>query len=331
MKSRLDRQNEEIAVLRAQLAEAEAGKEGMVERINILLTRASEKEASDHMPPSIAHSSPPPRVTQTQAAAAPLNQQQAPSAAPPAPAPAPSMSPHQQQLPLAQQAWAQAQGLQTHLAQAEGEIQPPPRRAPLEPLAHLQAPYAPQLSAEAGGGMVGWASALPGVEGAAAVWGQEEGKYGIGFVLQAHVVESAASLSPAHAGGTGGTGGMAGGGVREQYLTVVGVLEGSSSQVSRQVQVGDLVLTAAGVPLRGVAAGEVLGLLDGNFGTSVVLGLQRVNAQGLRYVTYVSLDRRSPPTEIRLNPEVRRAGGVGLVGGGGGGGGGAGPKKKRQP
>ena len=49
MKSRLDRQNEEIAVLRAQLAEAEAGKEGMVERINILLTRASEKEASGHM------------------------------------------------------------------------------------------------------------------------------------------------------------------------------------------------------------------------------------------------------------------------------------------
>ena len=80
---------------------------------------------------------------------------------------------------------------------------------------------------------------------------------------------------------------------------------------------GDLVLTAAGVPLRGVAPGEVLGLLDGNFGTSVVLGLQRVNSQGLRYVTYVSLDRRSPPTEIRLNSEVRRAGGVGVVVGGG--------------
>ena len=145
--------------------------------------------------------------------------------------------------------------------------------------------------------------------------------YGIGIVLQAHVVESAASLSPAPAGGTGGTGGTAGGSVREQYLTVVGVLEGSSSQVSRQVQVGDLVLTAAGVPLRGVAAGEVLGLLDGNFGTPVVLGLQRVNAQGLRYVTYVSLDRRSPPTEIRLDPEVRRAGGLGVVGVGGVGGG----------
>jgi hypothetical protein len=47
------------------------------------------------------------------------------------------------------------------------------------------------------------------------------------------------------------------------------------------VLVGDVVLTVRGIALRGVAPSNVPGLIDGPFGTSVVLGLQVLRVQGL--------------------------------------------------
>jgi hypothetical protein len=46
MRRKLERQNEEIELLRANLMEAETGKEGMLERINQLVNRAQEKDVT---------------------------------------------------------------------------------------------------------------------------------------------------------------------------------------------------------------------------------------------------------------------------------------------
>ena len=245
IKASLDRKNEEIEMLKAQLAEAEAGKEGMVKRINTLLTRASELEA-DHLHQQQQGPTPsPPR----QRIPPPLAGGQAPSHADGAAAARAVTSaaslPRGPSLggPLAQEARGGQGGQGTQGGHAQGSM--------------------PQ----AAGGAVG------------------EGVFGVGLVLQ---IDTAASAALA-----GGATGAAEGG---QSFKVLRVLEGSSSLVSRQVQVGDVVLTVGGVALRAVAADDVPGLVDGPYGTSVVLGLQRFNVQGLRYVTYVSLDRRSPPT-----------------------------------
>uniref|UniRef100_A0A7S0EII9 PDZ domain-containing protein n=1 Tax=Hanusia phi TaxID=3032 RepID=A0A7S0EII9_9CRYP len=67
--------------------------------------------------------------------------------------------------------------------------------------------------------------------------------------------------------------------------------EKSPSQMSRQVQINDILLTVDSIAIRDMAETDVIDLLDGEPGTPVILGLQRVNSQGLLYVTYVSLTR----------------------------------------
>ena len=242
IKASLDRKNEEIEMLKAQLAEAEAGKEGMVKRINTLLTRASELEA-DHL-----HQ----------------QQQQGPTPPPPQRTPPPlagGPAPSHQEGAVAERAATSAASLP---------------RGP-----SLGGPLAQEVRGGQGGQGGHAQGSMPEAPGAAV----GEGVFGVGLVLE---IDTAAPAALA-----GGAVGAAEGG---HSFKVLRLLEGSSSLVTRQVQVGDVVLTAGGVALRAVAADDVPGLVDGPYGTSVVLGLQRFNVQGLRYVTYVSLDRRSPPT-----------------------------------
>jgi len=70
------------------------------------------------------------------------------------------------------------------------------------------------------------------------------------------------------------------------------VIEGSNAGASRKVHVGDMLLYVDNVPTSSVKeCDEIATKLVGSVGSSVVLGLQRVNAQGLLYLSHVSVKR----------------------------------------
>ena len=201
MKRSLLGQNEDIAILRARMEEAERGKEGLLQRINQLLARAQDPHHSSGPSPVIAASQSPP-----------------------------------------------------------SRSGPAPRESPQNAVSPPMVSVSPAPAAPAAGVVTG------GATGAVGSGNSDDARCGIGLRLNAS----------AQAGG---------------FYHVTGLEPGGPAARSRKVHTGDVLLMIDGVSVRNMDVPTISDLILGPAGTWLVLGLQRVDSNGLLVVTHVTLQR----------------------------------------